>query len=137
MAWMAWPPSNNGRTSATELTMERNLLRLAHILEWMKHASPAPVWSSCGNRVVDEQSRCRGRVQMVYWRWRSESNDAFTDHQPQHPELHAHFDTGFRGVQARFTTTRRTPDLYHHLHPTDSVIEETVEGFDLTPKNWT
>jgi hypothetical protein len=63
------------------------------------------------------------------WRRGSESNEVFTDHQPQHPDLQEHFNAGFTGVQAPFTTTRRTPALSRHAPTFYSAIEEIVEGF--------
>jgi len=58
-----------------------------------------------------------------------ESNDVFTDYQPQYPDLQGYFNTGFARVQAAFSTTRHLPHLTRHKHRAYSVIEEIVEGF--------
>src|ERR1700690_2133814 len=63
------------------------------------------------------------------WRRRSESNDVFTDCQPQYPDLQGYFNPDSTGLQAVFTTTRHLPDLTRHLPVAYSVIEEIVEGF--------
>src|ERR1035438_5053395 len=59
----------------------------------------------------------------------SESNDVFTDYQPQYPDLQGDFNFDFTGVQAVFNTIRQLPDLIRHLPAYYSVIEEIVEGF--------
>jgi hypothetical protein len=61
----------------------------------------------------------------------SESNDVFTDCQPQYPDLQGNFNIGFTRLQVVFRTTRHLPDLTLRLHPAYSVIEEIVEGFLL------
>ena len=63
------------------------------------------------------------------WRRGSESNDVFTDNQPQYPDLQSNFDIDSKGLQAVSSTTRHLPDLTRHLHPAHPVIEEIVEGF--------
>jgi len=63
------------------------------------------------------------------WRRGSESNDVFTDYQPQYPDLHGFFNIDFTGVQAISDTNRPLPDLTRHLLAYYSVIEEIVEGF--------
>jgi len=63
------------------------------------------------------------------WRRGSESNDVFTDNQPQYPDFQGYFSADFIGVQAPFTTTHHLPDLTRHVHCYYSVIEEIVEGF--------
>jgi hypothetical protein len=63
------------------------------------------------------------------WRQGSESNDAFTDYQPQYPDLQGNFNTAFAGVQDHFGTTRPLQDLTRHIPVAYSVIEEIVEGF--------
>ena len=63
------------------------------------------------------------------WRRGSESNAAFTDFQPQYPDLQGFFSIDFKGVQALFATIRPLPALTRRAHPACSVIEEIVEGF--------
>jgi hypothetical protein len=63
------------------------------------------------------------------WRRGSESNEVFTDYQPQYPDLQGYFNADFKGPQAVFTTTPHLPDLTRNLHAAYSVIEEIVEGF--------
>jgi hypothetical protein len=62
-------------------------------------------------------------------RRRSESNDVFAGCQPQYPDLQAHFNIDFKGLQTVFGTTRHLPDLTRRLYPAYSVIEEIIEGF--------
>jgi hypothetical protein len=59
----------------------------------------------------------------------SETNEVFTDYQPQYPDLQAHLNAVFSGLQEVFTTIRQLPDLTPHLPVAYSVIEEIVEGF--------
>jgi hypothetical protein len=59
----------------------------------------------------------------------SESDDVFTDNQPQYPDLQGFFNTDFKEVQEVFGTIPSIPDLTRRLHPYHSVIEEIVEGF--------
>ncbi len=56
-------------------------------------------------------------------------NDVFTDHQPQYPDLQAHFDIDSKGVQAVFITAHHIPALTRHMPAAYSVIEEIVESF--------
>jgi hypothetical protein len=58
-----------------------------------------------------------------------ESNEIFTDYQPQYPDLQGYFNFDFTGVQAVFNTIRQLPDLTRHLPASYSVIEEIIEGF--------
>jgi len=58
-----------------------------------------------------------------------ESNEVFTDCQPQCPDLQRHFNIDFTGLQAVFATTRCLPDLTRHMPAAYPVIEEIVEGF--------
>jgi hypothetical protein len=64
-----------------------------------------------------------------HWRRRPESNEVFTDCQPQYPDLQRYFNTGFTGVQALYETIRHIPDLTRHTPAAYSVIEGFVEGF--------
>jgi hypothetical protein len=59
----------------------------------------------------------------------SESNEVFTDYQPQYPDLQGCFNFDFTGVQAFINTIRSLSDLTRHLPAYYSVIEEIVEGF--------
>jgi hypothetical protein len=63
------------------------------------------------------------------WRRGSESNEVFTDCQPQYPDLQGYFNADFTEVQEVFNTIRQLPDLTRHLPVSYSVIEEIVEGF--------
>jgi hypothetical protein len=63
------------------------------------------------------------------WRRRSESNDVFTDCQPQYPDLQSYFNMDSKGLQEVFTTTRHLPALTRNAPTAYSVIEEIVEGF--------
>ena len=63
------------------------------------------------------------------WRRGSESNEVFTGHQPQYPDLQGYFNAVFAGVQGVFVTIRHLSDLTRHAPATYSVIEEIVEGF--------
>ena len=69
------------------------------------------------------------RCGIHFWRRGSESNGAFTDCQPQHPDLLGHFNPDSTAVQALFDTIRQLPDLTRHIPAAYSVIEEIVEGF--------
>jgi len=68
---------------------------------------------------------------MATWSWRrgSESNEVFTDGQPQYPDLQGHFNFDSKGLQAVSGTTRHLPALTRHAPGACSVIEEIVEGF--------
>jgi hypothetical protein len=59
----------------------------------------------------------------------SESNEAFTDNQPQYPDFQSYFKARFKGLQDSFATTPNIPDLTRHAHGYYPVIEEIVEGF--------
>jgi hypothetical protein len=59
----------------------------------------------------------------------SESNEVFTDCQPQYPDLQGYFNADFTGLQEVSDTIRHLPDLTRHIPGTYSVIEEIVEGF--------
>jgi hypothetical protein len=59
----------------------------------------------------------------------SESNEVFTDCQPQYPDLQGDFNSDFTGLQEVSDAIRRLPDLTRHIHGAYSVIEEFVEGF--------
>jgi hypothetical protein len=59
----------------------------------------------------------------------SESNEFFTDNQPQYPDLLSNLKVDFTGPQAVFCTIRQLPDLTRNLPALYSVIEEIVEGF--------
>jgi hypothetical protein len=63
------------------------------------------------------------------WRRGSESNGAFTDCQPQYPDLQGYFNTGFTGVQALSDTIRFNSSPTRHAPTAYTVIEEIVEGF--------
>ena len=63
------------------------------------------------------------------WRRGSESNEVFTDCQPQYPDLQGYFNADFTEVQEVFNTIRQLPDLTRHLPVSYSVIEEIVEDF--------
>jgi hypothetical protein len=63
------------------------------------------------------------------WRRGSESNEVFTDCQPQYPDLQGDINADFTGLQAIFNTIRSLPDLTRHIPAAYSVIEEIVEGF--------
>ena len=65
----------------------------------------------------------------TFWRRRSESNEVFTDHQPQNPELRGYFTAVFTGVQEVIYTIRQQSDLTRRTPRFYSVIEEIVEGF--------
>ena len=72
-------------------------------------------------------NRCRTRGSD--WRRGSESNEVFTDYQPQYPDLRGDFKPDFTGLQEVSNTTRQLPDLSRHTPAYYSVIEEIVEGF--------
>jgi hypothetical protein len=59
----------------------------------------------------------------------SESNGAFTDCQPQYPDLQGHFNIGFTELQSLSDTVRHMPNLTRRTPTTYSVIEEIIEGF--------
>jgi hypothetical protein len=59
----------------------------------------------------------------------SESNEVFTDCQPQYPDLQGDFSADFTGLQEVSDTIRHLPDLTRHIYGAYSVIEEIVEGF--------
>jgi hypothetical protein len=59
----------------------------------------------------------------------SESKGAFTDYQPQCPDLQGDFNVGFTGVPALFETIRLNSPPARHTPAAYSVIEEIVEGF--------
>ncbi|MGD0351850.1 MAG: hypothetical protein ABSB84_16265 [Verrucomicrobiota bacterium] len=63
------------------------------------------------------------------WRRGSESNEVFTDNQPQYPDLQGDFNADYTGLQEVSDTIRQLPDLTRHLPAYYSVIEEIVEGF--------
>jgi hypothetical protein len=63
------------------------------------------------------------------WRRGSESNEVFTDCQPQYPDLQSHFNADFTRPQKVSDTIRQLPDLTRHIPVAYSVIEEIVEGF--------
>jgi hypothetical protein len=65
------------------------------------------------------------------WNWRrgSESNEVFTDDQPQYPDLRGNINAVFTGVQEVSVTIRALPDLTRQSPVAYSVIEEFVEGF--------
>jgi hypothetical protein len=63
------------------------------------------------------------------WRRGSESNEVFTDCQPQYPDLQGYFNADFMGLQEVSVTIRSLPDITRHLSAYYSVIEEIVEGF--------
>jgi hypothetical protein len=62
------------------------------------------------------------------WRRGSESNEVFTDCQPQHPDLQGYFNAVFKRLQEVSDTIRPLPDLTRHAPAAYSVIEEIVEG---------
>jgi len=66
---------------------------------------------------------------MIYWRRGSESNEVFTDYQPQYPDLQGYFNADFTGLQEVSDIIRQLPDLTRHTPTAYSVIEEFVEGF--------
>jgi hypothetical protein len=59
----------------------------------------------------------------------SESNEVFTDCQPQYPDLQEDINADFTGLQEVSDTIRPLPDLTRHIPVAYSVIEEIVEGF--------
>jgi hypothetical protein len=59
----------------------------------------------------------------------SESNEVFTDGQPQYPDLQGHFNFDSKGLQAVSGTPRHLPALTRHAPGACPVIEEIVEGF--------
>jgi hypothetical protein len=63
------------------------------------------------------------------WRRGSESNEVFTDNQPQYPDLQGYFTADFTGVQEVYGPICALPDLTHHIPTAYSVVEEIVEGF--------
>ena len=63
------------------------------------------------------------------WRRSSESNNDFTDYQPQYPDLQGDFNASYSRLQEVFSTTGSLPDLTRHLPTYYSVIEEIIEGF--------
>jgi hypothetical protein len=59
----------------------------------------------------------------------SESHEAFTDYQPQYPDLRGYFNADIARVQDVFDTIRQLSDLTRHIPASYSVIEEIVEVF--------
>jgi hypothetical protein len=70
---------------------------------------------------------CRSRSET--WRRDSESNAAFTDNQPQYPDLRGYFKADFTGVQAVSNTTRQPSNLTLYIPTAHTDIEVIVEGF--------
>ena len=58
-----------------------------------------------------------------------ESNEVFTDYQPQYPDLLGNINAVFKGVQHVSVTIRTLPDLTRQSPVAYSVIEAIVEGF--------
>jgi hypothetical protein len=70
-----------------------------------------------------------GNRENTHRRRGSESNEVFTDNQPQYPDLRGNINAVIKGVQEVSTTIRELPDLTRQSPVAYSVIEEIVEGF--------
>jgi len=93
----------------------------------MTLSEDVPVWEIRVRPVFNKSSSVK--IHVSHWRRRSESNEVFTDYQPQYPDLQGYFTADFTGVQAVYGAIGTLPDLTRHIPTANSVIEEIVEGF--------
>ena len=64
----------------------------------MTLSEDVPVWEIRVRPVFNKSSSVK--IHVSHWRRRSESNEVFTDYQPQYPDLQGDFNADFTVLQA-------------------------------------